>query len=102
MLLCRFHLRGLAGRSRRVHAIKVDEWAGAHESDPRNRYRRPHHYRPADQVRRERAECRYPVGLGAEPWPNADGRAAGRGCDDEPNAADAAVAGPDLSNLLMK
>ena len=51
MLLCRLHLRGL-GRSRCVQAIKVDEWARAHESDPPNRYRRPHHHRPADQVRR--------------------------------------------------
>ena len=45
---------------------------------------------------------RYSVGLGAEPQPNADGRAASRGCNDEPNVADAALAGPDLSNLFMK
>ena len=82
MLLCRLHLRGLAGRSGRVQAIRVDEWARTHESDPRNQYRRPHHHRPADQVRREGAECRYPVGLRAKPQPDADGRAAARGCDD--------------------
>ena len=34
MLLRRLHLRGLAGRSRRIQAIRFDEWAGAHEGDP--------------------------------------------------------------------
>src|SRR6185295_8878040 len=102
VLLCWLYLRGLAGRRRCFQAVRVDERARAHEGDPRNQYCRPHHHRSSDKIRREGTERWHPVRVSAEPKSDTDGRASNRGRKHDTGTADAALAGPQLSQIFMR
>jgi len=96
-LQCRIHLRGFAGRRRRLQARRHRRGSALDAGHPGDRHRRPCDDRPGDQVRRQGTESGYSVRLRAEPQPDPHGRAAGGRRHHGAGPARAVLAGPQLT-----